>query len=257
MLIRACSIAAVASLSEAPQRQVEAQRRRRRLRLMIHRQRNPLRLEVRHRRQRNHRSRRALHVNILERVRIALERLVHLHHHVILVQRHVRRRNLLLPERVRQRRCRSPAARLPAGSPCRGRSPAAPAAPAPAGRSPRPSAPAASAIASISFGDHSFSSSRLSAVSEYWYCVAVFRPPIRSSCCDCRNSCTPGIPPVFGRSRLMIASAESPSSARSASGFKNMNMLPELLPPPPGPPPPRTTSHSRPRDPSARSPRSG
>ena len=60
----------------------------------------------------------------LQRVRVLLEARVHFHHHVILVQRRVHGRDLALAEGVVQRVVDQLAARRPAATPCRGRSPA-------------------------------------------------------------------------------------------------------------------------------------
>ena len=41
-------------------------------------------------------------------------------------------------------------------------------------------------------GAQAFSSSRFASCSVYWYCVREARPPMRTSCTDCRKSWMPG-----------------------------------------------------------------
>ena len=61
------------------------------------------RFESRERAQRNLRSVRRVHVNILQRIRILLEARIHFHHHVVLIELRENRRHLPLAKRVVQR----------------------------------------------------------------------------------------------------------------------------------------------------------
>ena len=224
--IRACSIAAVAWLSEAPGVRLKLSVAAGALRLVIHRQRNPLASRSASPPSAEPRPRRALHVDVLQRVRILLELLRHLHHHVVLVQRSCTWSRPASGRTHPRASHRSSAATPQAGLPYRDRSPAAPAGPCPADRSPRPSAPAASA--SPPSASAPTRSGPPGCLARQRVLILRRRPPSADVQLLLRLQIQ--LHARNARSLRPQAGSGSPlpsrrSSARSASGFRNMNML--------------------------------
>src|SRR5438094_669385 len=79
-------------------------------------------------------------------------------------------------------------------------------------------------------GSQSCRSASSSACRVNWYCALAWRPPMRMSCTGTRKRFAPGSCKSLGRSRAITWSTLAP---RSLTGFRVMNMKPELRWPPP------------------------